>query len=194
MTNKTLASLAPGYFEKVYAANDDPWQFTTSDYERGKYADTIDHLPRPRYATGLEVGCSIGVLTVALAPHCDHLLSVDVSDRALAQARERCAGLSQVQFERMQIPVDEPKGRFDLVVVSEVAYYWARPDLDRAMGMLAVHQTVGGTLMLVHWTPPVHDYPLTGDEVHEAWLGQPQWRVLKDVHRERYRLSVLERI
>ena len=194
MSEKPADTLSPEYFEQVYAARDDPWDFNTSAYERAKYADTIDHLPRPRYASGLEVGCSIGVLTALLAPHCDHLLSVDVSERALAQARARCEGLAQVQIERLQIPDEEPTGSFDLVVVSEVAYYWNGADLQRAMTLLAAHQSPGGHLVLVHWTPPVHDYPLTGDEVHTAWLNRPEWRTLQDVSRERYRLSVLERL
>ena len=194
MNAKPLATLGPEYFEQVYAANDDPWHFNTSAYERKKYADTLDHLPRARYANGLEIGCSIGVLTAQLAPHCEHLLSVDVSERALAQARARCVGLPQVQLQCLQIPAQMPAGSFDLVLVSEVGYYWDRPDLDRTMTLLAAQQKSGGHLMLVHWTPPVHDYPLTGDEVHEAWMARAEWRVLHDAPRESYRLSVLEKI
>ena len=194
MKEKNSTSLSTAYFDEVYAAKDDPWEFTTSAYERAKYADTIDHLPRVRYNFGLEIGCSIGVLTLQLAAHCKHLLSVDVSERALAQARARCAGLPHVRVERLGIPDEEPHGTFDLIVVSEVAYYWSRLDLDRAMGMLAAHQKTGGHLMLVHWTPPVHDYPQTGDEVHSAWLARREWHVLHDASRERYRLSLLERI
>ena len=188
------ASLPPSYFDQVYEANPDPWDFTTSDYERAKYADTLAHLPRDHYASGFEVGCSIGVFTEALAPFCDQLLSVDVSETALAQARARCVNLPQLRLQRMRIPQDEPAGSFDLVVVSEVGYYWDRNDLSRAIAMLARHQPIGGTLVLVHWTPSVHDYPLTGDQVHEAWLARPEWRGLEDKRRESYRLSVLERI
>ncbi len=188
------SSLQPGYFDQVYAASSDPWDFSTSAYERQKYADTLAHLPRPRYARAFEIGCSIGVLTAQLADRCDYLLSVDVSESALTQARRRCEGLPQVHLERMQIPEDEPEGSFDLIVVSEVAYYWTRPDLDRAMTTLATHQLPGGHLVLVHWTPHVHDYPQTGDQVHDAWLRRPEWRVLQDRARERYRLSVLERV
>ena len=194
MNKPDIASLTPDYFDGVYAAKDDPWDFNSSAYERAKYADTVDHLPRPRYTRGLEIGCSIGVLTAQLAPHCETLLSVDVSERALAQARARCLGMPGVQMQRLQIPEEEPGGNFDLIMVSEVGYYWNRADLTRAIAMLAAHQASGGHLMLVHWTPPVHDYPLSGDAVHEAWIARPEWRVLHDAPRERYRLSVLERV
>ena len=56
-------SLSPAYFEGVYANSADPWNFETSEYEAAKYADTLACLPRERFTSALEVGCSIGVLT-----------------------------------------------------------------------------------------------------------------------------------
>ena len=80
-------SLAPEYFERLYAQSADPWDFEASPYEAAKYAATLAALPRPRYANAFELGCSIGVLTRALAPRCERLLATDVSEAALAQAR-----------------------------------------------------------------------------------------------------------
>lgn len=193
MAKEPPDSLQPTYFDQVYAANADPWAFTTSAYEREKFADTLAHLPRPRYRRGFEVGCSIGVLTAQFANRCDHLLSIDVAERVLQQARLRCALLRNVDFERLQIPQDDVPGTFDLIVVSEVAYYWSRPDLDRAIALLAAHHEPGGHLLLVHWTPAVQDHPLTGDAVHEVWLAHGKWDVLSDERRPQYRISVLER-
>ena len=187
-------SLPPSYFDQVYAAKGDPWDFASSPYEREKYADTLAHLPRPQYDSGFEIGCSIGILTAQLAGHCGHLLSVDVAEAALAQARRRCQALPQVTLQRMQFPAEVPESSFDLIVVSEVAYYWTGSDFQRAMDLLAAHHRPGGHLLLVHWTPAVHDYPQTGDQVHEAWIARPEWRTLHDGARERYRLSVLERV
>ena len=188
-----LKTLPPGYFDQVYAANADPWNFAKSEYERAKYADTLAHLPKPHYLQALEVGCSIGVLTAQLAAFCAHLLAIDIAEGALRQARARCGALGNVRVERMQLLDEEPDGDFDLILVSEVAYYWSRPDLDRAMATLAAHHRAGGHLLLVHWTPPVHDYPLTGDAVHDAWLARPEWITLSDEQRPKYRISVLER-
>lgn len=194
MAKPPEGSLPPHYFEQVYAASSDPWDFTNSEYERTKYQDTLAHLPRTRYGRGFEVGCSIGVLTAQLAKRCDRLLSVDVAEAALAQARRRCEGLPEVRIEQMQIPEGEPDGSFDLIVVSEVGYYWSPQDQARSMTLLAAHHEVRGHLVLVHWTPAVHDYPQTGDAVHQAWIVRPEWRLLQDNRRERYRLSVLERL
>ena len=60
------------------------------------------------------------------------------------------------------------EGSFDLIVLSEVGYYWQREDLERTANLLADLQAPGSHLVLVHYTAPVTDYPLTGDEVHDA--------------------------
>lgn len=183
------------YFEDVYNASDDPWNFETSAYEHAKYGRTLAALPRERYARALEVGCSIGVLTRLLAGRADTLLSVDVNDRALGRARERNRDLSHVTLERRRLPEQTPDGPFDLIVLSEVGYYLAAPDLERLLDALTARLTPGGDLLLVHWTPPVPDYPLTGDEVHEAALRRTP-APLTHLHGERheqYRLDVLRR-
>ena len=53
--------MGAAYFEALYAADEDPWDFTTSAYERAKYDRTVAALGDRRFARGLEVGCSIGV-------------------------------------------------------------------------------------------------------------------------------------
>src|SRR5919202_1295945 len=96
------------YFEEIYARDPDPWNFTTSAYERAKYEATMTALPKPRYARGFEVGCSIGVLTRMLAARCDELLSVDAAETPLQEARKRCADLAEVRFARMRLPDEAP--------------------------------------------------------------------------------------
>ena len=187
-------SLTAAYFESVYAHSADPWNFETSEYEAAKYADTLAALPRERFSSALEIGCSIGVLTERLAKRCDALLAVDVSERALERARARCADEAQVRFERLQIPREMPDGRFELILISEVAYYWQRDELEQAATLLAARQRAGDTLVLVHLTETVPDYPLTGDQAHDAWVARPEWRVRQSARRARYRLDVLERV
>ena len=48
MTTSPGQSLPPSFFDEIYAEADDPWSFTTSDYEREKYATTLAELPRER--------------------------------------------------------------------------------------------------------------------------------------------------
>ncbi|KAA9325291.1 methyltransferase domain-containing protein [Hymenobacter busanensis] len=189
-------TLGPGYFDDVYRANADPWHFETSPYEHAKYADTLAALPRPRYERAFEIGCSLGVLTAQLASRCGHLLAVDVSEAALMRARQRCAALPQVRVQRLQVPDAFPAGHFDLILLSEVGYYWDEPTLHRAANAMLAAMPAGAHLLLVHWTPEVHDYPLTGDEVHDYFLSLTgDAGPLRHLHGHRadtYRLDLLE--
>jgi SAM-dependent methyltransferase len=184
------ASLDRAYFDRIYERAADPWHFETSDYEREKYDATISMLGRRRFASGFEIGCSIGVLTARLADRCDALLSVDVNERALAAAKARCAGLPHVSFAEMCVPAAFPAGPFDLVVVSEVAYYWSDQDLRLAIDRIA-SAAPGGTLELVHFLPPVDDYVRGGDAVHELFLADARLTPLRQRRAERYRIDIL---
>ena len=191
-------SLSARYFDDVYRANPDPWSFASSPYEAAKYTATLAALPRPLYPSAFEAGCSLGVLTAQLAARCGRLLSADISERALQAARERCAALDNVRFEQRTLPGEFPAGPFALVVVAEGGYYLAMPDLTRLRDVAISQLAPGGQLLLVHWTPLVHDYPLTGDEVHEtfykvAHLDGGPLRHLVDRREEKYRLDLFER-
>ncbi|MBB4079211.1 LmbE family N-acetylglucosaminyl deacetylase/SAM-dependent methyltransferase [Lewinella aquimaris] len=191
---KRHRSLGAGYFDRVYDDRDDPWNFETSAYEHGKYAATIAALPRDRYPSGFEIGCSIGVLTELLADRCDKLLSVDTSEAPLARARARLAGRPEVEFRQMIIPEEYPTASFDLVVLSEVGYYWGYEDLYRSIDLIQQGINRGGDLILVHYTPYVPDYPLTGDEVHEAFKQRlVGFHHVHGTRAERYRLDVWRR-
>lgn len=193
-------SLPAEYFDHVYRANADPWNFAASPYEAAKYAATLAALPLARYGRALEIGCSIGVFTAQLADRCDTLLSLDVAEAALTQARERCAHLTNVRFERRRVPAEFPaaeEGSWDLVVIAEVGYYLDLADLHRLRAQAIASLAPGGDLLLVHWTPLVHDYPLTGDQVHEAFLARAgeggELSHLHDAREERYRLDLFRR-
>ena len=191
-------SLPARYFDDLYgrAVDGDPWRFRTSPYEASKYAATLARLPRPRYASALEVGCSIGVFTRLLADRVDRLLGVDVAPVALRAAAEHCGDQPQVRFERADPLEAVPFGPFDLVVAAEVAYYWTPPDCRRALAHLADRLGPGGQLMLVHWRDPVPDYPQTGDEVHHlatTWAGALGLRHIGEWVDPQYRTDLWER-
>ena len=187
-------TLRRAFFDDLYTRRPDPFDFETSDYEAAKYQHTIAVLPRTRYQRAVEVGCSIGVLTSRLAEKCDKLLGLDISDRALKSARARCEKLPGVSFARMTVPYEFPDQTFDLIVVSEVAYYWSDEDLARAKDLIAAHQATDGHLVLVHWLPVVDYHVQTGDAVHETWLKDPRWRLIHGDRREQYRIDLLERL
>ena len=185
-------TLPPEYFEDIYQKSRDPWDFATSEYEAEKYKQTIATLYGARYASAFEIGCSIGVLTEMLAARCDRLLSVDVSQVALEQARERCSKLRNVRFELMHVPNEYPDSWFDLTIVSEVGYYLNFQDLEKLAAEIRSHTLPAGQILLVHWLPQAPDYPLTGDQVHDYFLSLPEWRAVAAFRGSRYRIELLQ--
>ena len=184
-------SLSEAYFREIYAASDDPWHFDTSAYEAEKYRATIAMLGRSSYRRALEIGCSIGVLTDDLATCCERLVAVDIDERPLARARRRCVSRTNVSFARMTIPHDVPPGVFDLVVISEVGYYWSDLDLARVRDLIVTYGA-GTTIELVHYLPRVDAYLRDGDAVHESFLGDVRFEGLRAKRTKLYRIDVLD--
>lgn len=163
----------PGYFRDRYAASPDPYGLADRWYEARKYALTVALLPRERYAGAFEPGCSIGVLTTKLAGRCGSLLACDAIDSALVSARARTAGLPGVRVERRVIPREWPPGEFDLIVLSEILYYFDDDDLDQVLRLGTGALRPDGHLLAVHWRHPAPDHPRTGDEAHQALAAHP---------------------
>jgi hypothetical protein len=187
-----MTSTNRSYFDAMYAADPDPWGFETSPYERRKYALTMACLPKPRYRSVFEPGCSIGVLTGMLAGRCDRLLATEVVPSALERARCRLATMSHVTLAPCAIPEEWPAGQFDLIMLSEIAYYFSEADLDRVLN-LVVHSTAPGAHVVgVHWRGET-DYPLSGDRTHALIDGWDHLRNLVHHVETDFVLDVWER-
>ena len=188
-------SLPQSYFEDLYRKDPDPWGFRTRDYEHRKYEETVTALDGQRFAKGIEVGCSVGELTARLAPSCDELLGVDIAEAPLELARARNAFSPHARFARLQLPRERPEGSFDLIVLSEVLYYFGRDDLEAVARWTCEALAPGGVALLTHWLGETPDYPFTGDEAVEAFLGftQPTLTTDRRWRRELYRLDRLVR-
>jgi SAM-dependent methyltransferase len=179
----TAASLDASYFDAMYAASPDPWGFETRWYEQRKYALTLAMLPAERYQDAFEPGCSIGVLSQLLAGRCERLLSCDMAEAAVREARRRLGGHRQVRVEQRAVPARWPAGSFDLIVFSEFLYYFSDRDLHRVVELGERALRPGGTLLAVHWRHPVAEYPQGGDTVHRV-LGERPGLVRLASHRE----------
>ena len=158
--------LPDAYFDRLYAGADDPWQLSTRWYEERKYAITLGLLPDRRYRHAFEPGCSIGTLTELLAQRCDHVTAVDVADAALrgADARLRKAGCrDRITLAQSSLDAAWPPGPFDLLVLSEVAYYLEADSLAALLGREIARLQPGAAVVAAHWRHPVADYPLSGD-------------------------------
>jgi predicted O-methyltransferase YrrM len=170
------ARLPDAYFDRVYAGTDDPWRLSTRWYEQRKYAITLALLPDRRYRHAFEPGCSIGTLTALLARRCDHVTALDVADAALrcANARLRHAGCrDRVTLYRSSLDAAWPPGPFDLLMLSEVAYYLDADALATVLSRECPGLQRGAKVVAAHWRHAVAEYPLTGDAAHAVIAETP---------------------
>lgn len=166
------------YFERLYAVADDPWGLVGRFYERRKRALALAALPRPRFRRAFEPGCATGLLTAELVARCDDVVAWDSAVSAVRQARHRLSAVHGVEIVQASIPHQWPNGTFDLIVLSEVAYYCR----DLAELVRPVHRSLAadGVLVAVHWRHPAPEHPHTAESVHEA-LGAGLQRIVSHV-------------
>lgn len=170
-----LVSTAPGlesaadHFDQTYAAAADPWSVRTSWYERRKRAVLLSALPRERYLTVWEPGCSLGLVTAELARRSGRVEASDVSPRAVEAARRSTRALGNVRVGIARLPDDPPPyepGECDLVVLSEVLYYLDATNRAAARALARRVLLPGGHLVVVHWRANPADAHCSGDEAN----------------------------
>jgi protein-L-isoaspartate O-methyltransferase len=180
-------------FEARYRADPDPWGYTTSAYERDKYAATLGACGPGPFAHALELGASIGVFSALLAPCCRRLTTIDAAPTAVEIARRRLTKATGVEILDGPIPSAIPNGPYDLVVASEILYYLTADELDATLDRLSEQTASGARLVAVHWRPDGPERPLTADDVHATLERQSWLQTVQRAGTDDYRLDVLER-
>ena len=158
---------SPDFFESMYKRDRDPWNFSSSEYEQGRYETIISALDDTHYKRAFEPGCSIGIMTAKLAPLCEKLFAIDMSHTAILNAQQYCLSASNVDLRVGRLPQDIPEGSFDLIVFSEIGYYFEEPDLLTVGSLLVKRLEHGGVLLAAHWLGHSDDHILSGERVHE---------------------------
>jgi SAM-dependent methyltransferase len=164
----------PQHFEQLFRASDDPWAMRARWYEQRKRDLTLACLPARAYRSGFEPGCANGELSAALAPRCAQLLAADFSAAAVAAARRRLQEFPHVQVAQLRMPDQWPQQRFDLIVISEWAYYLNAAQLAQLVEAALASLTPHGALLACHWRrmdpgtqqppePPPDQEPQPGD-------------------------------
>jgi SAM-dependent methyltransferase len=179
----TLLSTSADFFETLYLEREDPWQFASSAYERDRYAATLRALSSRRFRRAFEPGCSIGILTAQLAEICDRVEAIDISPTVATRAQERCKDLRNVRILCGSLPENVPSGEFDLLVFSEIGYYFNETQLRSVAADLVRRMETGGTFLAVHWLGSSADHVLDGDRVHGVLETTAN---LRNVQSERY--------
>jgi SAM-dependent methyltransferase len=191
-----MARMSLTEFEARYRTDPDPWRYTSSDYERRKYEATLAACGDGPFEYALELGGSIGVFSLLLAPRCTALTTIDAAPTAVASARRRlaAAGHEHVRVLEGAIPDAIPDdGGLDLVVASEILYYLDASELTATLACLQTRMAGGARLVSVHWRPPGPERPLDADAVHATLRRQPWLKPLSAGGTDDYRLDVLER-
>ena len=171
MKSSEQQSTPSSVFDEIFRDNPDPWDYTTKFYEITKFRATIQALPKVQFKNAFEIACAIGVITENLAPKCDRLLSVDCSELGLVEARKRCSHLPQVRFEQMQLPQQFPTEKFDLILFSEVGFFFTMPDLLETKQKIIDALLPGGYLLMVHFRSKAAPYFIQdGETVHNTFV------------------------
>ncbi len=151
----------------------DPWGLESLWYEARKRDLVMAALPERRYARALEAGCATGMLTLRLAGRCDALLAVDLAARAIERTRARVTARKHVTVLQATLPHDWPCGKFDLIVLGELGYFF-EPDAWQQTVRLAVAALAPqGTIVACHWQRPFVERRMSTRHVHAAIARQP---------------------
>jgi peptidoglycan/xylan/chitin deacetylase (PgdA/CDA1 family)/protein-L-isoaspartate O-methyltransferase len=190
---------------EAFFQHEDPWDYG-NPYEQVKYDRTIEVIaaedtPRVRHA--LEIACAEGRFTAMLAPLCDRVTAIDISQTALDRAAHRNAALTTVDYAQRDVFRDGVTGRYDLITCSEVLYYMEDTDaLRRLAGQIAEALEPGGRFVHAHAYQLVDTPDRTAFDWDDNFGAQTIFEAFRDtaglIHRrtiesECYRIDLFEK-
>ena len=155
-----------GCHERLYRSAN-PYGIDASAYEQQKYDRVLEALAGRRFGRVLEVGCGEGDLSERLSELTDDLLGVDISDAAVRRAAAR---VPSATFETRTLPAAMPEGTFDLIVCTDVLYYWEPVTLRVGIARLRDRLRPGGMLLAYHYRGDFGQIG-TADAVHASLRG-----------------------
>jgi cyclopropane fatty-acyl-phospholipid synthase-like methyltransferase len=158
---------APSFFDAKYSEVADPWNFEQDAYELARYEAIYQAIAGERYRYALEAGCSIGVLTLRLANLCDKVLAIDFSQVAVDTAACRCDAQPCIEVRCQAIEAVESFEPFDLVIVSEIGYYFSESAWRTLSHRFISEMKRGAKVLACHWLGASEDHEMGGDRVHE---------------------------
>lgn len=169
-------------FEARFQQDIDPWNYANSPFEAYKRGILLRAVGTRHFGRGLELACAIGETTRFLAPRCLRLLALDSSETALREAKRRIGSLRSVAFSRALLPVDMPKGPFDIIVASEILYYLEPNDLRSLLARIEHATAPGGRVVVLHHVRNFDDAAIPPSTA-QGWAGRLLRRSMKLVFR-----------
>jgi SAM-dependent methyltransferase len=134
----------------------DVWEFDTSEFERARWARTLEVLEGARYPSVLELGCGAGHFTRPLTRLADRIVAFDIAPSAIARARAAEGDATIIDY-RVGNAMDygwRAEGPWDLVVMNDTICYlgWLYPFFDVAWFASEIHAVVraGGRFLMAN--------------------------------------------
>lgn len=185
-------------FDVIYQNEVDPWAIGTAWYERRKRTILMACLPQEGYRYALELGCGRGHTTAVLARRCDTVRAIDLSLTAVHECRRRMneSGITNAEIEQLRLPWYWPLSSHrspDLLVVSELAYYFSDFELDSLIERCIRSLSIGGHWVMCHYRLPFHDRRQETDPMHEVIDGNARLKRVVMYSEESFRLDVWQR-
>ena len=185
-------------FDALYAADPDPFHVRSSFYEQRKIGLILNCLTKPTYAAAWDPACGVGELVARVADRADRVLASDASSQAVHLARRRCSSIKNVDVMQLPLPQRPPADTdpFDLIVVSEFAYYLPEETRRSTLELLHKVSAEGGELVAVHWRHHPQDAYVSGEQVQEEVVGGLEplgWRHVVQHDDRDFIIDVLER-
>ena len=115
-----------------------------------------------------DLGCGTGQLSEIVAPYVRQVVAVDGSTDMLDAARQRLAGVTNVDIRRGELeglPIAE--GELDAAMLSLVLHY--SPDPSRALAEVSRVVRQGGRVLVIDMLP--HDREESQQQMGHVWLG-----------------------
>ena len=164
----------PRDFEGRYRRSEEPWSFSERAAERLRHRWVVDTVRRFAPRRALDVGCSLGQLTGALAALPMELHAVDVSPTAVTRARARIANGNGGRNEDHHHPrfvagsaVTLPLAStaYDFLTACDGLYSWELNDDERHRAVKELRRVlrVGGHALLTEHTRPARFEEFIGE-------------------------------
>ena len=166
------------YMTNFYSNKEDPFNIDTP-YEAAKYAHSLELLKARRFKRALEVGAAEGVFSEMLVPYCENLLAVDVAESAVERAQTRLSKFENAQAITAALPHEMPAGKFDLIVVSDILYYFPKDVLRDLIRCFEDALDPGGIIFSLHYLGDFGQ-SITGRDAHKLLLQSKAWQPIHD--------------
>lgn len=192
-------SLVRAYFD--WALRNDTTPFgEDGEAEYEKYTRILHALDfKGHFKNVLDLGCGEGYLMRRLAGRAGRILGVDISPTVIRRAGRRLAPFDNVELRAADALTEEIEESFELVLCSELLYYFNIKQFGTIAGKIERWTRPGGYLLLAHSRAAADDeegsepFAFGAKTIHDTFLENPVFHAESDITYPAYRITVLRK-